>query len=78
MTCPFCGKDMLEGYLHIDMTIWSERKHKISLLPRMKERYALKIGRNFLHPTYVQSDYCPDCERIIIDASPYDSSQGGE
>ena len=43
MKCPYCNTDMIHGYLNTGMTIWSERNHKISLLPDGNEMYALRL-----------------------------------
>ena len=48
MKCPFCDVEMLHGYLNCGNTIWSERKHKISILPNGKEKYALHFGQQSL------------------------------
>ena len=72
MKCPFCDTEMLAGYLNCGNAIWSERKHKISTLPGLNEKYALHLDVPALHPNYVESHCCPKCKRIIIDASDYE------
>ena len=37
MKCPFCNTEMIPGYLNSGAAIWSERKHKISMLPECKK-----------------------------------------
>lgn len=73
MICPFCNIEMIHGYLNCGMTLWSERKHKISLLPDEKERYTLNLGQPILAPHHVESDCCPKCKRIILDSSDYEN-----
>ena len=73
MKCPFCDTEMLAGYLNCGTMIWSERKHKISMLPSLKEKYALHLETPLLHPHYVESYCCPKCKKIIIDASGYEN-----
>ena len=74
MKCPYCDVEMLHGYLNCGATLWSERKHKMSLLPDEKEQYALKLGKPLVSPHHVKSDYCPKCKRIIIDSSEYENN----
>ena len=74
MKCPFCNTEMIRGYLNCGNAIWSERKHKISTLSDGKEKYALKLDVPLLSPNQVESDCCPHCKRIIIDASEYENN----
>ncbi len=71
MKCPYCDVEMLHGYLNCGTIIWSERKHKISMLPNGKEKYALHLEPPLLAPHGIESDCCPRCKRIIIDAACY-------
>ena len=66
--------EMIRGYLNCGNAIWSERKHKLSTLPDGKEKYALKLDVPLLSPNQVESDCCPHCKRIIIDASEYENN----
>jgi len=74
MKCPYCGAEMLHGYLSSGAAIWSERKHKISIIPNSKEKYALHLGYPFLFLNHVESYCCPKCKKIIIDASEYENN----
>ena len=74
MKCPFCGAEMLHGYLNCGTTLWSTKKHKISLLVDKKEKYALQLGPPALCPHHVESDCCPKCKTIIINGSDYDNN----
>ncbi|MBQ6807924.1 MAG: hypothetical protein IJP07_02000 [Firmicutes bacterium] len=74
MKCPFCNVEMIHGYLNCGLTLWSERKHKISLLPDAKEKYALHLGTPLLSPHHVESDCCPKCKRIILDSSDFENN----
>ena len=76
MKCPFCNSEMLHGYLNSGAAIWSERKHKISMLPDGKENYALKLGTPLMSPHHVESYCCPKCKKIIIDSSDYENNLG--
>ena len=74
MKCPFCDVEMLHGDLTCGGAIWSQRKHKLSMLPDGKETYALHLETPMLSPNYVESNCCPKCKRIILDASGYDNN----
>lgn len=69
MICPFCGTEMIHGYLNCDMTLWSTKKHKWTLLVDDTERYTLKFGKALMFPHHVESECCPKCKRVIIDTS---------
>ena len=72
MKCPYCETKMLDGYLNCSATIWSERKHKISIRPNGREKYALHLNVPAFSPHTIESYCCPKCKKIIIDASEYD------
>ena len=72
MKCPFCDVEMLHGWLNCGGALWSERKHKLSIMPDGKEKYALYLEVPMLSPNQVESDCCPKCKRIIVDASGYE------
>lgn len=74
MKCPFCNTEMIRGYLNCGITLWSERKHKISLLPDGNEKYALHLSQPMLFPHHVESFCCPNCKKIIIDTADYENN----
>ena len=74
MKCPFCGADMLQGYLNCGTAIWSERKHKISTRPDGQEKYALHLETPMLAPHHVESYCCPKCKKLIADTAEYDNN----
>lgn len=74
MNCPYCNVEMLHGYLQGGGMIWSEKKHKISLLPNKKEKYAFYLKTPIVSPNWIESDCCPQCKKIIIDSSIYESN----
>ena len=74
MKCPYCNEPMLFGYFNCGTAIWSERKHKISLLPGSKEKYALRLTQPIFTPHTVESYCCPKCKKIIIDAADYENN----
>ena len=74
MKCPYCDEEMIHGYLNCGVTLWSNRKHKISLNTDEDEKYALRLGRPMMSPHHIESDCCPKCKRIIIDSSHYENN----
>ena len=76
MKCPYCNVEMLDGYLNCGNVIWSQRKHKLSLLADGEEQYALNLGTPLLSPHHVESYCCPKCKRIIIEAANYENNIG--
>ena len=70
MKCPFCDTEMLHGYLNCGNAIWSDRKHRLSMLPDQTEKYALDLGTTLL-VHHIESDCCPNCKKIVIDAANY-------
>ena len=74
MKCPFYDTEMLQGYLNCGLVIWSTRKHKVSLLPNDKEKYAFRLKRSITSTHYVSSSYCSKCKRMIIDCAEYESN----
>lgn len=67
-------EEMKHGYLHTGMTLWSEKKHMLSLNTFEDECYALQLGKSLVSPHQIERDYCPNCQHIIIDSAPYDRS----
>ena len=76
MKCPFCNTEMLHGYLNCGTAIWSERKHKLSLLPDGKESYALHLKNPMMSPHHIESHCCPKCKKMIIDTADYENNLG--
>ena len=56
MKCPFCDVEMLHGYLNCGAAIWSQRKHKFSMLPDGKESYALHLQTPMLLSVFPSAD----------------------
>ena len=72
MKCPFCETEMLQGYFQTGAAIWSERKHKLSLNPDSKEKYAFRLKVPLTTPNSIESWCCPNCKKLIIDTSEYE------
>lgn len=74
MKYPYCGMEMIHGYLNCGAVLWSEKKHKVSMIADDQELYALQLGKPLMSPHHIQSDICPKCKRIILDSSGYSSN----
>lgn len=66
MKCPFCNVEMIHGYLNCGMTLWSTKKHKISLLTDDDETFSLQLGKPALSPHHIESDCCPKCKESLL------------
>ncbi|MGI6766423.1 MAG: PF20097 family protein [Lentihominibacter sp.] len=63
MNCPYCGKEMEEGYLQAARGIFfGKKKHKISFLPGQED---VKVAQDTGMGAFARSYYCGDCEIII-------------
>ena len=65
MKCPYCGKEMEQGYIKSPHQIfWSKDK---DLGPQGES--SIKLSGKFWHGFFdgfsVESYYCPDCKKII-------------
>jgi hypothetical protein len=66
MLCPYCNKEMENGYIQSGtIIIWTPKKHKISLLPRNDGR-DIHLAKKPLGGATVYAYRCNDCKRIII------------
>lgn len=74
MKCPYCQAETMHGWLNSGRILWSERKHKISLLTDGKEKYALNLDNPVLTFHHTESYYCPSCKKLIIDTEGYDTN----
>ena len=75
MKCPFCDVEMLYGYLNCASALWSEKKHKLGLLPNGKEKYALNLRHTMMSVLHnVESFCCPKCKKVIIDTADYENN----
>lgn len=70
MKCPYCGREMTHGYLQGgQLMLWAEKKHRISLRPTNPGEFLLAENWFGFGGATVEGDYCPDCERIVLDTS---------
>ena len=72
MKCPFCNVEMIHGYLNCGLTLWSTKKHRISLLPDKREQFALRLGKR-PPPLALPLFHLPFLKIQAIASSPYDT-----
>ena len=64
MTCPYCGKEMEQGYIKSPQQLfWS--KDKELGIESESIRLSGKGWNSFINGFSVESCYCPDCKKII-------------
>ena len=71
MKCPYCGKEMVLGYIQgRDDVVWSERKRMVAALPSMNSN-AIYLGENAekgpFSGTAVEAYRCVECKKLIVD-----------
>ncbi|MBO4847533.1 MAG: hypothetical protein J5586_00045 [Clostridia bacterium] len=75
MNCPYCGKEMLKGYIQgRDGLFWAEKKSSITALHRFRSsavRLAEPDEGPFVGCAAVAYN-CPDCKKVIIGYSIWD------
>ena len=65
MNCPFCSREMEQGFVQSGTRIlWTKRIHKISLLPKDGDVLLLK---SVLKPSAIPARICKDCKTIMMD-----------
>ena len=74
MHCPYGETEMIKGYLNCGAALFSERKHKLSLLPDGKERYALRLQNPMFSPHHVEGYCCPKCKKLVIGTEIYENN----
>lgn len=64
MTCPYCGKEMEQGYIKSPQQLfWS--KDKELGIESESIRLSGKFWNGFINGFSVESCYCPACKKII-------------
>ena len=76
MKCPYCDTEMLAGYIHTPNMIWSEKVSKFAISPSKNEKYALYLQLPLATSNRVESHCCPNCKKVVIDASKYPHNLG--
>lgn len=67
MKCPFCGEEMKCGYLQSGRPFfWSEEKSSLFFMAGQND---VAVSEGFWNGCYAESDYCPNCKKIITSVS---------
>lgn len=80
--CPWCGKDMERGYLRTGNggLIWTPGRMTTRAAwigpPRELRERQLRVDNEGDFTTWKTVWYCPDCEKMTIDAAGLKSPQG--
>ncbi len=72
MTCPFCGKEMLNGIISGDgrsPVSWKQGEKKAGLVDRIVGAGILTAAKRTLTAFTVESCFCPDCKKMIFDTN---------
>ena len=65
MKCPFCGREMTEGFVQSSSYIFfTQKKHKLFFRPR--ENDITLSTRNYTCPT-AKAWHCSACLKVVID-----------
>ena len=70
MTCPFCGKEMKKGILSGDGRQglhWKEGEKRANIMDTLGGACALTAKMGGLSVFTLESHFCPDCKKMIID-----------
>ena len=68
MTCPWCGKDMLGGYLYTgrDAIVWARKRP--GFLSVDKERLRIDAAGG-VFSSYKTAWRCESCEKLVLDTT---------
>ena len=74
MECPCCHQTMEPGYLQTGpRCAWTQRIHKISLLPGPGE---LMLENHAVSGSHFNAYICKLCKKIVVDYSDKDVQEG--
>jgi len=69
--CPYCGRDMKKGFIEADgrnTVLWVEENRKRSFASKMNVSDCIILeNETFFRKARVASNYCDNCNKIIID-----------
>lgn len=70
MICPFCKNEMLLGFIPTNSIDWIPMDGSAKLKYNNDKKYGFRIGaHNFFNYKKQPAEYCPQCDKIIIDSS---------
>lgn len=64
MKCPYCGREMEEGYLQsMKEVIYAKKPHKILSIPRKDD---IRLTTNAIAPATCDAWRCASCRKVMI------------
>jgi len=64
MTCPYCGKEMEQGYIKSAQRLFWSKEKEMGI-----EIKSVQLSQNFwngfFNGFFIESHYCTDCKKII-------------
>lgn len=69
MNCPYCGKEMVLGYIQCrDDISWSKKQRKVAAIPPLDSSgITLASGAGPFSGVSVKAYRCYECKKIVID-----------
>ena len=70
MKCPYCGNDMLQGYIQAaDGVYWAEKLRPVAAIPILSgSMISLQSGETGAFTGHTAIAYrCKECKKVIID-----------
>ncbi len=68
MLCPYCQKEMDEGWLvYRDSLLWSKQQKNVGILPIGKDTICLRSESSSMFCSNRKAYHCHSCKKIIID-----------
>ena len=65
MKCPYCGKEMEQGYIKSPQQIFWNKDKDLGPQGESSIKLSGKFWHGFFNGYSVESYYCPDCKKII-------------
>lgn len=71
MNCPYCGKEAVKGYIDSrDEIVWKKGDWRGIFMDDVFYYDTVPLAEySWLRASAVEAFYCPDCKKIVIDAS---------
>lgn len=74
MKCPYCDKEMEQGFLQgMKRVAWVKKQHKVSLLPKEGE---ILLENNTFKDFIFSAQICKGCKKIVVDYSDKETQEG--
>lgn len=64
MICPYCNREMTEGYLSSSRSITFRTNKKLEY----SSKEFFYVSKGFLHGCFAEANYCEGCDTIVFKA----------